>query len=631
MAATTSALRTIGALVDRLRPIANKTRGMRIDAQDWNALVDVVSGLLELERAQETTLVAQLEEEFSPRHHEHTGEIGIGALDAELSARLTGAGAGVSTQLRLAEVATRLDSLGNEVARLTDIGERLQSQLDRVSTSELERTSKLRGFEGRFAGIEDLRGAVNRVTTEVGGLKPGIDAVLELRGKLADVDPAALQQRVGELEELRSSLIGADGKPLRLRDFEVSVKELQDAVGVKGDNSLDDRMIKVANELEAKLVLRVDGRLEEVTAETRKAVADGRESLEGTVATRLDDARVKLAETVGEVETRAAAERSELDGRLTRSIEATGEELRTSLPRVAAAIVDERIPALQEQAEQSARAAVEAAVPALRTELATGLRTDLDERMVAAEAVFAGRADALDAQFETRDRSLTAQVAERVADELPGLLDVRVAAAQQALGARVDGQLTQARAALSTTVNESVTATVANALQDLDGRIAAQLEPQVQQLDRRVLEVVAEGLADLDDRVASATRAEVATLDLDGRLTSLGEGLEKEFSTQIDAATTRVATDTAAQLSAQSNVLRGEIAVARDQAVTASLDRVQLVEAEQRKLSTRIDESEGRIIARSDKLITTRIQESETRLTRAPVGPATTISRIPPR
>ena len=50
--ATTNQLERIGALVDRLGPLAAKTRGMRIEAGEWNTLVDIVLGVLQVERAQ---------------------------------------------------------------------------------------------------------------------------------------------------------------------------------------------------------------------------------------------------------------------------------------------------------------------------------------------------------------------------------------------------------------------------------------------------------------------------------------------------------------------------------------------------------------------------------------------------
>ena len=42
----------IDGLNDRLTPLAGKQRGMRIEAEEWNTLIDVLRGLLAIDRAQ---------------------------------------------------------------------------------------------------------------------------------------------------------------------------------------------------------------------------------------------------------------------------------------------------------------------------------------------------------------------------------------------------------------------------------------------------------------------------------------------------------------------------------------------------------------------------------------------------
>ena len=45
--ATTNPLDRIGALADRLGPLANKTRGMRIEAGEWNTIEITARGRIE--------------------------------------------------------------------------------------------------------------------------------------------------------------------------------------------------------------------------------------------------------------------------------------------------------------------------------------------------------------------------------------------------------------------------------------------------------------------------------------------------------------------------------------------------------------------------------------------------------
>ena len=47
----TTQLTAISEMVDRIRRLAGKQRGMPIQADDWNALVDVLCGVLELQYA----------------------------------------------------------------------------------------------------------------------------------------------------------------------------------------------------------------------------------------------------------------------------------------------------------------------------------------------------------------------------------------------------------------------------------------------------------------------------------------------------------------------------------------------------------------------------------------------------
>jgi len=47
MAQATNQLNRIALLVDKVTPVGNKQRGMRIEADDWNTLVDVALGILQ--------------------------------------------------------------------------------------------------------------------------------------------------------------------------------------------------------------------------------------------------------------------------------------------------------------------------------------------------------------------------------------------------------------------------------------------------------------------------------------------------------------------------------------------------------------------------------------------------------
>jgi hypothetical protein len=131
MAATTQLTR-ISGLAERLGVLASKQRGMRIEAEDWNTLVAVIGGILEVDRAQEQATAVKLEERFAPRTHDHLGQVTAAWLAPELQDRLgDGSGSGsVSTRTALVEANRKILSLASEVAQLTTALERQQKMLD---------------------------------------------------------------------------------------------------------------------------------------------------------------------------------------------------------------------------------------------------------------------------------------------------------------------------------------------------------------------------------------------------------------------------------------------------------------------------------------------------------------------
>ena len=88
--ATTLQLERIATLVDKLNPVANKQRGMRIEAGEWNVLIDVLRGILQVDRTQEDSTQSSLAQSFAAIDHVHLGQIDITWLDADLQAQLGG-------------------------------------------------------------------------------------------------------------------------------------------------------------------------------------------------------------------------------------------------------------------------------------------------------------------------------------------------------------------------------------------------------------------------------------------------------------------------------------------------------------------------------------------------------------
>jgi hypothetical protein len=580
MAAISSQLGRIGALVDKLDPLRAKRRGMRIEADEWNALVDVVGGMLELERAQESSLQSELEEEFSPKNHHHIGEIGIESLDPELQARFSADGGGVATRITVSDLQTKLDGLGTEVGRLSTLVESLQTQLDRAAVEDLERGSKLRGFESRFAGIENLRGLVTGLSSQVGGLEPGIAAVLELRGSLGGIDVSDLRDRVTGLEQLSENGLGVDGKPLRLRDFELELKEIEDTLDLHPGSGLDDRIKALGLELDTKLGDKVDAGIAEAHQALEIATADTRAALATELGTKVDDVRSQLQQLTDE---RIGAAQVTLDASLTERVGTAAAALRDTLSAETVGLVETRLATLPAQVQEAATAAVAGARPGLRDEIAAALGVQIDTRLTAAEAAADARAVALDGKFADLDAQLPQRIAAETAEQLPGLVDARVAAASDSLGsllgARVDQQLAQARDALAAGIQTEVGSAVSSALSDLDGRIVAQLVPRLADLDGRIASSVADALGDLSGRISTEVGVQIGKLELDSRFGGLQEQLTAQWRGELAAEASKLRDDGASALATAGEGLRAEIGKARSEVLSEALDRLEAMHA----------------------------------------------------
>jgi hypothetical protein len=264
--ATTGRLGDIAALNDQLGPLGGRQRGQPIQADQWNALVDVLRGILEIDRAQETGVAQSLADSFARADHEHLGQVSLAWLDSDLQARLGDGAGSVSIRAALADVTARLADTARQVVALTSAVERIQQQADETAVDELTRSSTLRSFEGRFTGLEDLRGLVTGLSASVAGLQPAVQTVLDLRSQLTTAagQPIDVRGLAAQLDSLTSTVTdattGVDGRSLRLRDIEIQLREVQDVAGVGGGGGLEGRLATLSAELQGKIDNRQDER-----------------------------------------------------------------------------------------------------------------------------------------------------------------------------------------------------------------------------------------------------------------------------------------------------------------------------------------------------------------------------------
>lgn len=266
--AGTGRLERIAALTDLLTAVDGRQRGEPIEATQWNTLVEVLRGVLEIDRGQESGLAQSLADSYAPIGHEHLGQVSLAWLDADLQNRLvTGGGTGPVSVLRnLTDVGARVNDLSVVVSTLTSQLETVQKRTDNTAVDELTRSSKLRTLETRFTGVEDLRALVTSVAAQVQDLGPQVQTVLDLRSQLTTaagepIDVRAVTVHVDGLDAgLTAATSGVDGATLRMRDLQLAILELQDVAGV-GAGGLEQRLATLGAQLQAGLDTRLDERL----------------------------------------------------------------------------------------------------------------------------------------------------------------------------------------------------------------------------------------------------------------------------------------------------------------------------------------------------------------------------------
>jgi len=539
--ATVSQLQRIGELVERLRQLGDKRRGMPVEADDWNELVDVLESLLEVERAQERGTDAALEEGFARKDHRHLGDIGLESLDAELRGVVgsIGGGSSVSTRLAFADVEKKVESLGGEVGRLTGVVSEQQTLIDRTSVDERERSTKLLDFERRFEGVEDLRGLVGTITADVKDVGKGVDTVLELAKSLSDdegnpIDVDALRQQLEELAALRANLEGVDGQLLRLRDFEMQIEEIRDVLELGVGSSLDERINALRTELQQDLSGQVEARAGELREELLASGAEARAALEAQLVESFGTAR-------GEVEATLAARAAETEGTLEATLATRVEEvsaaLTAQLETSVASRAEDLLPGLVSGAVATARAELSAT---LRAELTETLAAELETRVAASESRIGDRFAGLETELRTRLDEVPGFVAAQVDAELPELVNARmesaVAELEAAVAQEVKSRVAQARAHLEGVVEESVAQAMAAARAELDQLVVARVDERLSGLDDRIAAVASLRVAELESGLLAAVDARIAGLELDARLAALRDQVAAEWRTELSAA-----------------------------------------------------------------------------------------------
>jgi hypothetical protein len=587
--ATSNQLERISSLTDRLGPIAKKQRGMRIEAEEWNALVEVLLGILVVDRAQEESTQVALEQRFALKDHEHLGEISLTWLDADLQTRLGGQQAPVSTRTLLAEMEQKVQSLGAEVARLTSLTELQQKLIDRFTVDQADRSLTLKQFETRFSGLENLRTLVSTVASDVDGIRGNVGTLLELRKSLSDaqgnpIDVGKLRTELGDLQGLRENLKGVDGELLRLRDIETKLKEVSDAAGL-GGGGLDKRLADISSEMEGRLHNRIDERdsalksvLQEQTTVTETRM---RAELDAGLAARGQALDQSLAGRIAETEVRI---NTGIDGKVTASADAVRREATDS----ARALIEARLAGLPDQVRNTTGAMIATLKTDLRNDLRATLTADVQARMGAFESQLNARVSATETKIN------------RVEQELPAIVSNNVDAArsslEEGLDERVAGRVAAARTALQEALGTQVRDTASEIIGDLDGRINSSLTTRLSGLDKQIADAVAASTRDVPGQITAELNTQIDALNLDERINTANTKLAQQLRAEQAQASAQQQARTSDAINSSVSLLRGEINGLRTE-VNGNLNtRINQSTAElQQKISGEIVTLEGRL------------------------------------
>ena len=526
---------------------------MRIEAEQWNALIDVLSSVLEIDRAQDEDESALLDQRYARVDHQHLGQVSAAWLDADLQARTGNGGGSVSTRQALADMAQSVSSLRTEVARLTTLVQAQQATVDRSSADAIDRTRLLKTFDDRFAGVEDLRTLVTGVAQSQQKLQANVTTVLDLRKSLADasgnpIDVAGLVGKVNDLQSLQDSLTGIDGKPVRLRDLQLQIIKQGDAISAAGAGNLDQRLAVLSADLQAKAGAdaqgRVDGLRTDLTAAQAASVASLGDKLESGLAAAREATLAASAASVAAAEAR-------LNASLAAGIATAKVGLSADLQRGVSDAVTQRLANLGDLVA----AAADARTPGIKADIQNQLQASLGA------ALKAGLADAetrIGARVDGLQTSLTAAT-----QAIPGEVQAAVNDSATALGARLDAgvaaQVDKLRDALSASLDERVKAGVTAALGNVKSVVAASVADSLKDLDARIGTAVTGATRGLSDEVKIAVGEQIAAANISGQIAVASSGLATQLRSEIAASAATVQANNLAAINSSVTNLRTEL------------------------------------------------------------------------
>jgi uncharacterized phage infection (PIP) family protein YhgE len=238
-------LEILAKVVEELKPLADRARGEPLRAQDWNQLVTAITDLAQLVAAREASTDATLAQRFSPRDHNHEGQLQLSWFEPQTRQMLERAVNGSVEQ------STAIGRLDGQVASLTgqlkDLGTqiaKLQSDLVEARENDFVRKNAIERVQLDLESVRTVERSVTGLTNRFDGFDDSKRRILEFQDALRDangqqIDVAQLREGVAQLGDLRERLTLANGQLASLTTFERQIASLERRLG-RGNGNIRD-------------------------------------------------------------------------------------------------------------------------------------------------------------------------------------------------------------------------------------------------------------------------------------------------------------------------------------------------------------------------------------------------------
>ena len=551
--ASTQQLEKIGELTDRLSSLGEKRRGNPIEADDWNELVDVMRGVLEIDRSQEDASAGRLAQEFAQVGHSHLGQVNEDWLEPQLRQALVAESAGIQAKVALADMQRRIEGLSTEVARLSKLVEQQQKTVDDVAVADVDRSIALREVARRLTIVDGLSATVTGVAAEFDAVRTNVDEVLQVRDSLRDdlgqtIDVVELRNELQDLRTIRDDLVGVDGRPLRMRDIELRLNDLSDAVdGSRGGSPPILRLL--SSEIEATINERTDGELISLKSQLEAAGEEQTAALQAQFASSIQAASTELEERFERrITTFEGKNEADLKSRFSKERQEIRDE-RTAIVQAALAQQEAASEARIADAVSVSQAAVQSSLRdfltvRVETELAAGTR-QLEKRV---SQDLSQAKQGLEAMLADAERDLSAQAAETAKTS------------KAEIRKEVEGRIASSRQEISIQLNQQVRNALLEAEPDFDSKVGTAVEGSLSGLDDRIRTAVDEASADLPERITATLQEELVRVDVPGQISSSADNLQRTLRRELQSGLNLQQERRTGAINALATTLRGEIA-----------------------------------------------------------------------